>query len=301
MFTGSTTRVVPASVRCMRFRMAALAALAAVLALSACVSADGTRPVKPPEDAPASQMGVSSSEFLRAQEAAAAAANTDQRRRAKIRLELAVNYFKERQIRTALEELRAAEAADPNFADVHSMRAIVLSSIGETKDAETSFLRALRLSPTDSDINNSFGWFLCQQGRERESIRFFDAAARNPLYQTPAMPIRNAGICLMRVQDWKAAETYLMRSFEMEPGNVVGVYNLALMYLRARDLERSWFYAERLNKMLPDPSPEALWLAIRVAHARKDDGEKQALATQLRRGFISSPEWAAFQRGAFDE
>ncbi len=301
MFTGSSERAAPPAGRPLRIGRLGPLAMVAVLALSACVSADGTRPARPPEDAPASQMGVSSSEFLRAQEAANAAANTDQRRRAKIRLELAVNYFKERQIKTALEELRSAEAADPNFADVHNMRAIVLSSIGENKDAEASFLRALRLTPTDSDINNNFGWFLCQQGRERESIRFFDAAARNPLYQTPAMPIRNAGICLMRVQDWKAAETYLMRSFEMEPGNVVGVYNLALMYLRAKDLERAWFYAERLNKMLPEPSAEALWLAIRVAHARKDDGEKQALATQLRRGFISSPEWAAFQRGAFDE
>jgi type IV pilus assembly protein PilF len=223
-----------------------------------------------------------------------------ERKRARIRLELAYNYFREKQVKTALDEIRQAIAIDPNFPDAYNLRALILFDIGEMRDAETDFRKALQLAPQDPDINNSFGWFLCQTSRETESMRYFNLAARNPLYQTPDKPLQNAGICSMRIKDWKAAENYLMRAFEREPGNVISVYNLGLLYLRSGDYERAWYYAERLNKMM-QPSAESLWLAIRVAHKRNDQAVKEAMATQLRRSFITSREWAAYQRGAFDE
>jgi type IV pilus assembly protein PilF len=226
--------------------------------------------------------------------------DTDARKRARIRLELAYNYFREKQVKTALDEIRQAITIDPDFADAYSLRALILFDIGEIRDAETDFRRALQLAPQEPDINNSYGWFLCQTNREAESIRYFTLVARNPLYQTPDKPLQNAGICSMRVKDWKTAEGFLMRAFELEPGNVISVYNLGLLYFRSGDYERAWYYAERLNKMM-QPSAESLWLAIRVAHKRSDQAAKEQLATQLRRGFIASREWAAYQRGAFDD
>jgi type IV pilus assembly protein PilF len=226
--------------------------------------------------------------------------DSDARKRARIRLELAYNYFREKQVKTALDEIRQALAIDPEFPDAYSLRALILFDIGEMRDAEADFRRALQLLPQDPDINNSYGWFLCQTNREAESMRYFNVAARNPLYQTPEKPLQNAGICSMRVKDWKTAESYLMRAFERDGGNVVAVYNLGLLYLRSGDYERAWYYAERLKKMM-QPSAESLWLAIRIAHKRNDQPMKDSMATQLRRGFIASREWAAFQRGAFDE
>jgi type IV pilus assembly protein PilF len=230
----------------------------------------------------------------------AAQDNTDLRRRAKIRLELAVNYFQQKQIKTALDESRQAIAIDPAYADAYSLRAIMLSEIGESREAEAEFKQALRLAPQDSDINNSYGWFLCQNSREKEAISYFVAAARNPLYETPGKPLQNAGICSMRMKDYPAAETFLIRAFEVEPASVVAIYNLALLYLRMNDFERATFYSERLNKMI-EPSAESLWLAIRIAHKKGDRQEKDRWATQLRRKFLSSREWSAYQRGAFDD
>jgi type IV pilus assembly protein PilF len=226
--------------------------------------------------------------------------DSSERKRARIRLELAYNYYRERQIKTALDEIRQALNIDANFPDAYSLRGLILFDIGEMRDAETDFRKALQLSSQDPDINNSFGWFLCQTNRVSEAMPYFNTAARNPLYQTPDKPLQNAGICAMRVKDWKAAENFLMKSHELEPGNVLGVYNLGLLYLRSGDYERAWFYADKLNKMTK-PSAESLWLAIRVAHKRNDQPVKESMATQLRRGFIASREWAAYQRGAFDE
>ena len=48
----------------------------------------------------------------------------------------------------------------------------------ERADAEASFQKALRLDPTGSELANNYGWFLCQTGRERESLQYFDRAFR---------------------------------------------------------------------------------------------------------------------------
>ena len=44
---------------------------------------------------------------------------------------------------------------------------------------------ALGLAAGDPEINNNYGWFLCQNGREQLAINYFMAAAKNPLYATP--------------------------------------------------------------------------------------------------------------------
>ncbi|MFD2272085.1 hypothetical protein ACFS07_15310 [Undibacterium arcticum] len=46
---------------------------------------------------------------------------------------------------------------------------------------------------------------------------------------------------------------------------------------------------------------DVLWLAIRVERKLGDRASAESLATQLRRRHPTSPESAAYQRGAFDE
>ena len=50
------------------------------------------------------------------------------------------------------------------------------------------------------DLNNNYGWFLCQTGREREAVGYFQRALRDPLYATPARASLSAGVCLMRIK-----------------------------------------------------------------------------------------------------
>ena len=48
-------------------------------------------------------------------------------------------------------------------------------------------------------------------------------------------------------------------------------------------------------------SADVLWLAIRVKHMLGDRDTEASLAAQLRKRFPGSPEYAAFERGAFSE
>lgn len=225
---------------------------------------------------------------------------SEQTRRAQIRLELGASYYQQRNYSVAIEELKKALAIQPDYAAAFGMLGLVYMDLGERGQAESSFQNALRVAPTDSEINNNYGWFLCQTGRPKESIAYFLKALNDPLYRTPARPLHNAGICSLMLGDENAAEQYFLRSFQVDPLNPVAMYNLGEIYLKRRDIERAHFYSQRLITNF-DPTAQTLWLALRVERlARNRDGE-QSLAAQLRRRYPDSPEAARLSRGDFGD
>lgn len=224
----------------------------------------------------------------------------DSQARARIRLQLAVGYYEQRQMDVALDEVRQAIEADPNFADAYSVRGLIYMDKGENRLAEESFLQAIRLAPNNPDFNNNYGWFLCQSARERQSIAYFEAALKSRAYQSPAKALNNAGVCSLKLKDKAAAERFFSQAFQYDPANPNTNLNLAKIYYDLRDYQRARFYIGRVTKA-DVMSPDVLWLAIRVERKLGDRAAEASLATQLRRRHPNSVEYASYQRGAFDE
>lgn len=233
-------------------------------------------------------------------ETPSSADQTEAQRRAQIRLQLAVGYYEQRQAAVALDEIKQAIAADPNFAEAYSMRALIYMNMGENQLAEDNFLQAIKLAPNTPDFNNNYGWFLCQTGREKQSIGYFETALKNRAYQSPAKALNNAGTCSLKLKDKVAAERYLSQAFQYDPGNPSTNTNLARIYFDRGDYERARFFIGRVTKA-DVMTADVLWLAIKIERKLGDRAAEASLATQLRRRHGGSAEFAAFQRGAFDE
>lgn len=225
---------------------------------------------------------------------------TDNQKRAQIRLQLAMGYFEQRQMNVALDEIKQALATDPNLVDAYSVRALIYMEMGETRLAEENFQTAMRMAPNNPDLNNNYGWYLCQNGREAQSIGYFELALKNRAYQSPVKALNNAGVCSLKLKDIAAAERYLTQAFQLEPGNLATNQNLAKIYFKSGNFVRARFYIARATKN-ETVSADTLWLAIRIEHKLADRAAETSLATQLRRRHPNSAEYAAFQRGAFDE
>lgn len=260
-------------------RACALIGIAAIAMLAGCAS----------NPSAGNQNGLSTS-----------SAQTDNQKRAHIRLQLAVGYFQQRQMEVALDEIKQALQADPGLADAYSVRGLIYMDMGENKLAEQDFLEALKLSPTNPDFSNNYGWFLCQTGRERQSISYFEAAFKNRAYESPAKALSNAGVCSLKLKDKAAAQRYFLQAFERDPANQSTNINLARLYYDQRDYERAHFYISRLVKA-DVMTAEVLWLATRIEHKLGDRAAEEGFATQLRRRYPASAEYGAYQRGAFDE
>jgi type IV pilus assembly protein PilF len=274
--------------RPVRASLAVAGAFATLLWLAGCAT-DG---------APASDGAVSAVTPAASSALPGSPEESDARRRARIRLELAASYYQQGNFTVALDELRQAIEADPGYAPVYGVLGLVYNDLGDRDRAEDAFQHGLRLAPNDADLNNGYGWFLCQTGRERASLERFTRALNDPLYRTPAKPLHNAGICALRIGDEEGAERYLQRAFQVDPSNAVAMDHLAELYLKRGEPSRARFYSQRLLTTY-EPNAQMLWLALRVEHALGNaDGEK-SLAAQLRRRFPDSPESALLAQGRY--
>ena len=223
----------------------------------------------------------------------------DARNRARVHAELAALYYSRGSMAVALEELRIAAAADANYPLTYSLYGLVYMELREPRLAQENFERALRLSPTDPDINHNYGWFLCQTGREGESIKYFVQAVRNPLYQAPWRSYSAAGVCSLRKNNLKEAEDFFQRALQQEPNDAGSLLQLGQIRYRQGGLEEARKLISRYNK-LGEPTAESLWLALRVERKLGERVAEASYANQLRRRFAASREYQQLQRGEYD-
>jgi len=256
-----------------------LACLAALALLAACGS--------PKPDGPSVESGAIVGEV------------GDARNRARLHTELASLYYGRGNMGVALEELRIATAADPSYALAYGMFGMVYMDLKENALAEQNFDRALRLAPNEPDLNHNYGWYLCQTKREPESIKYFLAAIRNPLYPTPWRSYSAAGLCSLRGKNVKDADEFFQRALRLEPDEITALLNLGEIRYGQGRIEDARSLVQRYNKLVT-PGAESLWLALRIERKAGMRTAEQSYATQLRRRFPTSDEYRKLQRGAYD-
>ena len=222
----------------------------------------------------------------------------DPRNRARIHTELGSAYFERGNLGVALEELRTAIAADPSYAQAYSVLGLVHMDLRENDVAQRNFERAIALSPNDPDINNNYGWFLCRSGREAQSIAYFLAALKNPLYNTPERSYVNAGLCSLKYSESDAVD-YFERALRSAPDNLQALLSLASLRYKQGQLEAARGLIGQLNKQV-EPTAESLWLALRIERKLGDRAAENALAVQLRRRFSGSEEYRDLLQGKFE-
>jgi type IV pilus assembly protein PilF len=228
---------------------------------------------------------------------------TSEEKRAGIRLQLAIGYYQSGNYEVALDEVKQAIKFQPNLSDAYSVRALIYAAMGEMQLAEESHQRAIALAPRNPELNNNYGQFLCQVGRHTLGLAQLELALKNPMYQSPVLAMVNAGHCATKMKNYELAERYLMDAVRFEPDMPAIQVGLARIYYERRDYSRAGFF---INRLLTIVKPEtlgadALWLAVRIERKVGDKPLEQTLANQLRRRHPGSPEFAAYQRGAFDE
>lgn len=218
---------------------------------------------------------------------------------AKTHTELGALYLQSGNLSIALEEARIAAATDPTYAPALNLLGLVHLMLNETPQARAAFERAIQLAPGDPQIANDYGWFLCQSGREQEAFKYFEAAARNPLYRTPTRPYTNAGLCYLRVKDEKAAETNFQRAVMVDGSNAQAIYHLSSLYYQRGDFINAKKLLGDLHRQI-EPNAGSLWLGVRIERKLGDRQAEASYSSQLRRKFAGTPEHQALLEGKYE-
>ncbi len=242
-----------------------LAAILAVSALAGCAS-DSSNTPKDPERA---------------------------RALAKVRTELAADYYGRKEYKIALEELDMAVRADSRYAPAYNVRALIHIALLEEREADDDFRYSLGLEPGNPETNNNYGWFLCQHGREHDGIEHLLTAAKDPLYETPSSAYLNAGICSKKIGQLQDAELYLQRALVLQPDLFLALVEMADVAYAAGDYPRAKSYFMRYEKAAAGKlNAENLFLAVRIEHKLGYRSNEAAYAARLRREFPDSREAA---------
>lgn len=224
---------------------------------------------------------------------------TNEQNRARIHTELGAGYFSRGQYAVALEELRDALSADDRYAPAYGMMGLVYMELREDKPAEDNFKRAMELAPSESEIHNNYGWFLCTRNRYDEAMHQFNIALANPLYPSPERALSNAGICSLKANKPEAAQAYLERSLKYQPNQAQALTQLAQIYYKQGRLLEARTMIDRFFEN-NQPTSEALWLGVRLARKQNDKDAEASYGLQLRRRFADSGETQLLLQGKFD-
>jgi type IV pilus assembly protein PilF len=217
---------------------------------------------------------------------------------AKIHTELAGQYYHRGQYRVAIEEAEIALQKKPDYAPAYNMLGLVYMDLHEDERAERNFEQGLRIAPNDPDIRNNFGWFLCQRKPDlmERAVDHFMVAVRDPLYEIPERTYANAGLCILRQNDFERAQTFFEKALVIRPG-----YSLAQLGLIELDFKRGSLKKAQsaITRYLQTYSsaPDSLWLAIHIARANGDTNAEANYAFQLQKHFPDSKEARALRAG----
>ena len=219
--------------------------------------------------------------------------------RAKLHTELGAMYFQDGNAIVALEELSIAISIDSNYAQAYSIRAVVLSQLKEYESADKDFQKALSLDGKDPEIANNYGWYLCQRGRAKESIPFFERAIKNPLYQTPEIAYLNMGSCYVKAGEFDLAEDSVQKGMRFTPGDPRSLFQMAnINYMRGNYDAAKKYLGDVVR--VADPNAEVLWLMIRVDRHLDDRSAEASHVAQLRRKFPESQEYRELLKGNYE-
>lgn len=211
---------------------------------------------------------------------------------ARANLQLGIAYLQQGNLALAKEKLERAEKQDGRNAEVHTGLAFLYERLDRKKDAETHYAAARRLAPDSADIANTYGVFLCRNGKADAAVREFEAAAKNPLYTTPWAALTNAGVCLRSAKQGANAVRYLQQAIQIRPNYTEAVVELADLQLEQGSAEAASVTANNFLT-LGLASPDVLLVALRAAQARGDANQVAQIARRLRRDFPNSVQTRA--------
>lgn len=220
--------------------------------------------------------------------------NTDA---ANINVQLGQDYLRQGDLQLAQTKLQRALREDPHNANVYNALALLDERLGQSKDADRDYHRALTLSHGSAPMLNNYAVYLCSHGRAAEGVRYADEAAANPLYQTPWAAYTNAGICLHNVhRDTEAMERFT-RALQSNPAFSDAVFEAASLEFAQQQYVQAHL---RIDAFLLNnqPTPELLLLAWRIAGAQDDAAGQQRYRQRLGQEFPSSEQARALQISA---
>lgn len=210
---------------------------------------------------------------------------------AAIKIQLGIEYMNARDYRAAVAAIEEALKLQPRNENAWLVRAEIYQFLKVPEKAQESFQRALAINPNSAEINNNYGWFLCNSGGQPNlSLSYFDRALADPTYPSPQVAYMNKGICSARLGQYNLAIAYLERSLAADPSFVLTQKEIARVRMMEGNLGEADRQFRQYQSKVDSLSADDLLLGWKIARARGQTQAAYEYEAQLRTNYPYSPE-----------
>ena len=205
-------------------------------------------------------------------------------RKADAHLQRARGHLTRNELDKAEDEARSAIKLDASSEGGYTMLAVVHDRRGQAARAGEYYRKATELAPTRGGTLNNYGTWLCSNGREQESLVWFERAVASPGYQTRAGALANAGRCADRAGLDERATAYLRMAIELDPKNPIALSTLAERAYRRGDGMQARAFSERRLTAAPADAASLL-LASQIEEMLGDTAAAARYVQRMRAEF----------------
>ena len=213
----------------------------------------------------------------------------------KANINLGVEYMRMGDYNKALDRLERARKMDTGYYETYNMLGMLYQQLGEMKDAERSFKKALSLNNNDPATLNNYGQLQYVLHQYDKAIGLFMQAASNPLYQTPEIAYYNAGRCEQAKKDNAAAERYYRRALQISPKMPESLIRMSEISFAKKNYLSARGYLQRYLAVAKHTAA-TLWLGIQIERKLGDANAVSSYALLLRNTFPDSKEAALLEQ-----
>jgi len=208
---------------------------------------------------------------------------------AELNVQLAVGYIQRKQYKPARDKLEKAIKQNSDYLPAYKTLAYLYALLGQTEKAEEKYQEALELNPENADLANSYGAFLCSQGKYDEAQEMLRIAYTDPFYEALFLAQSNAGSCYIKQDEYKKAEALLRKSLRINPKLPGSLISMAEVGIKTERYLMARAYIQRYHAV-HKATASSLWIQIQ---AEKNLGAKDhymKYARKLIRDFPDSDE-----------
>jgi type IV pilus assembly protein PilF len=169
-----------------------------------------------------------------------------------------ISFIEMGQYNTALKELLEAEKYAPNNNKIHYFLGMAYHGKGMRDKAVEEFKKAISIKEDDSEAHNYLGTLYSDMELWDQAIEEFDRALANPIYDTPAMALYNAGWAYYSKKDYATALAKYQEALRKEPLTYLRPQiekNIGLVYFAQNNISEAIIHFKQsveLNSALYD-------------------------------------------------
>ncbi|MBE9609598.1 type IV pilus biogenesis/stability protein PilW [Chitinilyticum piscinae] len=220
--------------------------------------------------------------------------------RARIRTELAAEYYNRNQYPIAIEEAKKALQSKADYAPAYLVMALAFAELLDDGMARSNFQQGLNIEPGNLDLNHNYGRYLCSKGEYAAGLARLQQVFGVTSYAGIDNSYTVAGDCLDKAGDTKQALAYYRMALQYRPGNALARYRLASVYLREGQLAEARDAYNGLTRVVSRPAPDVIWLGVRLERKAGNRAAEKKLADQLLAQFPDSREAGYLKAGQYE-